>query len=108
MLPTTIEYPLFAAALERYEELQPDPADVGDSLRAAGLCTRLTYVEHELRMDRDRYMRMVRSRYMSVLSTFTDAELDEGIHEMKSNHPEEELVFPDRFAFILGARSDAS
>ncbi|MFD8261909.1 class I SAM-dependent methyltransferase [Streptomyces griseoluteus] len=36
MLPATIQYPLFEAALARFEELQPDPAGIERHLRAAG------------------------------------------------------------------------
>ncbi|MET7936211.1 methyltransferase [Streptomyces sp. NPDC005322] len=106
MLPTTIEYPLFAEALKRYEEFQPDPADIAQHLADAGLRTELTFVEHELRLDTGRYLSMVRARYMSVLSTFSDEELRAGIEEIRARHPEPELVFPDRFAFVLGARDD--
>lgn len=104
MLPTTIRYPLFEAALTRFEELQPDPAVIAGHLRAAGLQTSLGHVEHELRIDRDRYFGMVRARYMSLLSTFTDDEIEKGIEEMRVAHPEPVLVFPDRFAFVLGRR----
>lgn len=102
MLPAAIEYPLFKAALDRFEELQPDPALIESHLRVAGLEADLTYVEHELRIDRDRYFGMVRARYMSLLSTFSDSEIDKGIEEMRAAHPEPVLVFPDRFAFVLG------
>ncbi|MFH9978080.1 class I SAM-dependent methyltransferase [Streptomyces sp. NPDC017179] len=102
MLPATIQYPLFKAALARFEELQPDPAVIQEHLRTAGLDARLGHVEHELRIDRDRYLGMVRARYMSLLSTFSDREIEKGIAEMRAAHPEPELVFPDRFAFILG------
>lgn len=102
MLPATIRYPLFAAALARFEELQPDPADVVKHLGAAGLDAGLSHVEHELRIDRDTYFGMVRARYMSLLSTFSDSEIEDGIEEMRAAHPEPVLVFPDRFAFALG------
>ncbi|MFK4149460.1 methyltransferase domain-containing protein [Streptomyces sp. NPDC004065] len=102
MLPATIQYPLFAAALTRFEELQPDPAGIQEHLRSAGLETRLDHIEHELRIDRDKYFGMVRARYMSLLSTFSDREIEDGIEEMRAAHPEPVLVFPDRFAFILG------
>ena len=102
MLPATIQYPLFGAALARFEELQPDPVDIVKHLAAAGLDTGLSHVEHELRIDRDRYFRMVRARYMSLLSTFSDSEIEDGIEEMRATHPESVLVFPDRFAFALG------
>lgn len=104
MLPATIRYPLFEDALTRFEELQPDPEIVLRHLQEAGLDVELTYVEHELRVERDTYFRMVRSRYMSLLSTFSDSELDVGIDEMREAHPEPMLVFPDRFVFILGVR----
>ncbi|MEW2526472.1 methyltransferase [Streptomyces sp. NPDC047071] len=107
MLPKTIEYPLFASALRHFEELQPDPKDIADHLTAAGLDTRITHVQHELRIGRDRYLEMVRGRYMSLLSDFDDTALEAGIEEMRAAHPEEELVFPDRFAFIIGVRRHA-
>ncbi|MGW0705024.1 class I SAM-dependent methyltransferase [Streptomyces sp. NPDC002643] len=104
MLPATIRYPLFQAALDRFEELQPDPVHIERYMRAAGLDARLTHVEHELRIERDRYFGMVRGRYMSLLSTFSDSEIEKGIEEMRDAHPESVLVFPDRFAFVLGER----
>jgi SAM-dependent methyltransferase len=104
MLPATIRYPLFQAALDRFEELQPDPAHIEAHLRAAGLEAGLTHVEHELRIDRDKYFGMVRARYMSLLSTFSDSEIEKGTEEMRAAHPEPVLVFPDRFAFVLGER----
>jgi len=107
MLPTSIEYPLFAAALVRYEALQPDPAAIAQHLTEAGLRTELTYVEHELHLERERYLSMIRARNMSVLSTFSDEELDAGIEEIRARHPEPELVFPGRFAFVLGIRDDS-
>ncbi|MGW7693457.1 class I SAM-dependent methyltransferase [Streptomyces asiaticus] len=108
MLPTTIDYPLFAEALKRYEELQPDPAVIARHLADTGLRAELTFVEHELRLDRERYLSMVRSRYMSVLSTFSDEELDAGIEEIRARYPGPEFVFPDRFAFVLGVRDDST
>lgn len=108
MLPATIQYPLFEAALARFEELQPNPAIIEGHLRAAGLQAGLRHVEHELRIDRDKYLGMVRARYMSLLSTFSDSEIEKGIEEMRVAHPEPVLVFPDRFAFVLGRRGEES
>ncbi|MFJ9710890.1 class I SAM-dependent methyltransferase [Streptomyces sp. NPDC101234] len=104
MLPATIQYPLFEAALARFEELQPDPVVIEEHLRAAGLGADLSHVEHELRIEREKYLGMVRARYMSLLSTFSDSEIEKGIEEMRAAHPEPVLVFPDRFAFVLGRR----
>ncbi|MFF3518895.1 hypothetical protein [Streptomyces sp. NPDC002573] len=51
---------------------------------------------------------MVRARYMSLLSTFSDSEIEKGIEEMRVAHPEPVLVFADRFAFVLGRRREES
>jgi SAM-dependent methyltransferase len=105
MLPVRIDYPLFTAALERFATLQPDPADVAAILSATGLETEVTYDSYRLTVEKDRYLSMVRSRYMSLLSTFTDTELDRGITEIRDRHPGDHLEFTDQFAFIRGTRT---
>jgi SAM-dependent methyltransferase len=104
MLPARIGYPLFTAALQRFARLQPDPADIAVTLSAAGLETELTYDSHTLSFDKDRYLAMIRNRYMSLLASFTDTELEDGIHEIQNRYPGDRLKFADQFAFIRGTR----
>jgi SAM-dependent methyltransferase len=105
MLPTKIGYPLFQAALGKFEQDQPDPLDVAVMLTDSGLTARVAYEEYELAIPKARYLAMVRDRYMSLLSAFTDDEIEHGITEIRQGHPEEVLEFTDRFAFIYGTRS---
>jgi SAM-dependent methyltransferase len=105
MLPARIGYPLFTAALERFESLQPDPAEIAAMLTSAGLETRVTYDSYSLTVRKDRYLSMVRNRYMSLLSSFTDAELEQGLTEIRDRHPGGHLEFADRFAFVRGTRA---
>jgi SAM-dependent methyltransferase len=105
MLPASITYPLFTAALQRFESLQPDPAEIAAMLSHAGLETELTYDSYPLSFPKDRYLAMVRSRYMSLLASFTDAELERGITEIQERHPGDHLEFADRFAFICGTHA---
>lgn len=104
MLPARIEYPLFPAALALFERLQPDPADVATIMGTAGLQVDLRYESFELSFKKARYLAMVRSRYMSLLSSFDDAELERGIAEIDQCYPAERLSFTDRHAFVLGVR----
>jgi ubiquinone/menaquinone biosynthesis C-methylase UbiE len=108
MMPATIDYPLFTAALRRYQELQPDPRDIEGHMAAAGLRTTITHVEAQVRLSTERYLSMVQARYMSVLSTFSDQEIGAGMQEIRSRHPEPELTFPDRFVFLLGQADPGS
>jgi SAM-dependent methyltransferase len=105
MLPAHIGYPLFTAALQRFEGLQPDPADIAALLSAAGLETELTYDSYKLTLAKDRYLSMVRSRYMSLLASFTDAELERGVAEIQERYPGNRLEFADQFAFIRATRA---
>ena len=107
MLPAQISYPLFTAALQRFESLQPDPADIAAVLSGAGLETELSYDSYTLTFEKDRYLAMVRDRYMSLLADFTDTELEHGITEIRERFPGDRLEFADRFAFIRGIRAQA-
>jgi ubiquinone/menaquinone biosynthesis C-methylase UbiE len=103
-LPPRLEYPLFRAALDRFAEHQPEPAHIAESMRAAGLSAELQHEDYVVRVDARHYQSLVARRWMSVLSTFDDDELAAGLAEMRSGHPEGELRFPDRFAFVLGRK----
>ncbi|MFF5213423.1 class I SAM-dependent methyltransferase [Streptosporangium sp. NPDC000396] len=104
MLPTTIDYPLFEAALKLFQERQPDPENIAAAMVHSGLRTELTYDEFPLTFTVERYTQMVRDRYMSLLSNFDDAEIETGISEIRREHPGPEVRFPDRFAFVLGTK----
>jgi ubiquinone/menaquinone biosynthesis C-methylase UbiE len=105
MLPNEITYPLFAGALELFAQQQPDPVGVAGEMRAAGLDTELTYESFSLAFPTERYLGMVRNRYMSLLSAFDDEQLEAGVAEIRAAHPHEELSFTDTFAFVLGTAS---
>jgi ubiquinone/menaquinone biosynthesis C-methylase UbiE len=106
-LPPQLDYPLFDAALERFAKNQPEPAGIAEDMRQAGLQADLEYGEFPVRVGRDHYIELVGRRWMSVLSTFSDAELDAGLDEMRRRHPEPELDFVDRFAFIRGVKASS-
>jgi 2-polyprenyl-3-methyl-5-hydroxy-6-metoxy-1,4-benzoquinol methylase len=105
MLPARISYPLFTAAIERFERQQPDPAAIAAALSDAGLETDLTYDSYQLSFPADHYLAMVRDRYMSLLAGFDDAEIERGIAEIRKHHPDDRLEFPDTFAFICANKA---
>jgi SAM-dependent methyltransferase len=105
ILPTRISYPLFGAALDRFTQIQPDPDGITAMLAGTGLDTSITYEEHGLSIPKPRYLAMVRDRYMSLLSLFSDDEIERGVTEIDERHPGDVLEFTDRFAFIRGVRT---
>ncbi len=104
MLPSRIGYPLFAAALKLFEQRQPNPAAIADAMRGAGLCAELSYDSFPLSFPAERYLQMVRNRYMSLLASFDDAALEAGVAEIRRAHRGERIEFTDTFAFVLGTR----
>jgi ubiquinone/menaquinone biosynthesis C-methylase UbiE len=103
-LPPRLEYPLFPEALDRFAANQPDPGRIADAMRASGLRTEHRFEEYTVTIDREQWIALVRNQWMSVLSTFSAAEIEEGIETIRLRHPEHELNYIDRFAFIQGVR----
>lgn len=102
MLPRTIHHPLFAAAHERFSALQPDPADIEAMLRDAGLRASTSSRTFHAVIEREKYIHMLESRYMSVLREFSDDELSAGIDQFRRAYRDPVLRFDDRFAFVSG------
>jgi ubiquinone/menaquinone biosynthesis C-methylase UbiE len=105
MLPMSIEYPLFQAAHDRFRELQPDPQAIAAAMGDVGLAVELSYDDFPLVFSTERYVTMVRDRYLSLLSTFDDEEVAAGVEEIRRSYPGERVEFRDRFAFVLGIAS---
>jgi ubiquinone/menaquinone biosynthesis C-methylase UbiE len=103
-LPPRLEYPLFQAALDRFAANHPEPETIANTMRAAGLETEVSYEEYPITVDRDHWIELMGRQWMSVLHSFSDDEIAAGQDEVRRRHPERELQFVDRFAFVLGIR----
>ncbi|GAA4636904.1 hypothetical protein GCM10023196_088520 [Actinoallomurus vinaceus] len=104
LMPPTIDHPLFVAALRRYEHHPIDPAEAAAVLAEIGLKTEVTVETFRVAVEKQRWLTMIRDRYMSLLSKFDDQELAAGVVEVDAGHPERVLEFDDRFIFILARR----
>jgi ubiquinone/menaquinone biosynthesis C-methylase UbiE len=108
-LPPRLDYPLFDAALERFAARQPEPADIARAMAGAGLSVEESLREFEATVDPEHYRDLVGNRWMSVLTTFSEAELAAGLEEMRRKHSGlRELRYVDRFAFVLGRQEGIS
>lgn len=105
MLPQEIGYPLFAAALAEFGRHQPDPVGIAGAMEAAGLRAALSEERFPLVFETQRYLQMVRDRYMSLLAGFGDAALEAGVAEIAAAHRGERIEFTDTFAFVLGTKT---
>ena len=105
LLPPTIEYPLFKAALERYERRQPNYNDLTSLLEKVGFNVSVDFVEYLQSIPKEQYLKMVANRYMSLLSFFDDQQLEEGLAEISEKYAQQSILeFPDRFVFITATK----
>ncbi len=107
MLPQRIRYPLFQAALKRFERLQPNHLDIADALRDGQLDVEIAHHTLNQALPTERYIQMVEGRYMSLLSEFSDEELSAGVEEMRRTLTGDTVTFPDDFVFLTGIRRGA-
>ncbi|OLF06924.1 class I SAM-dependent methyltransferase [Actinophytocola xanthii] len=105
MLPPTIDYPLFPAALARYNRGKLTPDHVAGWMADAGLHVTTSAEQHQVDMPTEQYLDMVNDRYLSLLARFTDTEIAAGIRYIQRQHPGDSITFTDRFAFVLGVRA---
>ncbi|MEM1174336.1 MAG: class I SAM-dependent methyltransferase [Pseudomonadota bacterium] len=105
MLPRRLEYPLFDAALEKFARLQPDHRELAGALSDAQLDVDVSFHAFSQTYSTQRYIEMVESRYMSLLSEFSDEELAAGIDEMRRKLTSDTVLFADNFVFITGVQN---
>jgi ubiquinone/menaquinone biosynthesis C-methylase UbiE len=105
-IPPQIDYPLFRAAIERSLKWHADPDRLVRHLEASGFAVERETFVYRHRLPKEVYFRMVRGRYMSLISSFTDSELKDGLEEMAATHADREVLeFDDRFDVITGVKA---
>lgn len=104
-VPPELDYPLFQKALERVRNWHADPEDLNRTLGNAGFQVAHEYLKYHHSIPKHKYINMVRTGYMTVLSSFSDEEIEEGIKEMETNLAGKEILeFEDHFDFILASK----
>ena len=108
LLPPTIEYPLFAKALELYEKRQPHYQELINLLQQVGFFVDVDIIEYPLELPKIQYFEMVENRYMFLLSEFNDTELAAGLKEMEEKYQDKSVLkFSDRMVFITANKPES-
>ncbi|NIR29729.1 MAG: class I SAM-dependent methyltransferase [Gammaproteobacteria bacterium] len=104
-IPPVIDYPLFEAALERSKTWHADPDQLARQLEAAGFTVERDALDYRHVIDKEAYFRMVRHRYMSLLSSFSDEELAVGLQEMAERYADRDMLeFNDHFDYLTASK----
>ena len=104
-VPPRLDYPLFERALDRCKTWHADPDELVEILGKAGFKVEREALDYPHALPKDHYFRMVRGQYMSVLTSFSAEEIEEGLAEMASTYADREtLEFNDHFDYILATK----
>lgn len=104
-VPPRVQYPLFRAALERCENWHADPDELIRLLQGAGFTVERDAVDYTHAIPRDHYFEMVRGCYMSVLTSFSEQEMEAGLEEMRKQYAQEStLEFTDHFDYLTASK----
>jgi non-heme Fe2+,alpha-ketoglutarate-dependent halogenase len=107
--PQEVDYPLFGAAAEVWKAKQPAVEALAAAMRAAGFQdVRVESATYHATMPKHRWFAMVRARFWSTFSAFTDEELERGVGELEARYTGmEEVAFNDRLLFLIGRAPDS-
>lgn len=105
-VPPRLEYPIFERALRRCEEWHADPDELTEQLETAGFHVTRDAVDYPHAIPKETCFRMVAGQYMSVLSSFSDEEIHEGLAEMEERYAgRTTLEFNDHFDYLAAAKA---
>lgn len=106
-VPPDVQYPLFRAALERCLGWHADPDALEGQLADAGFSVTRDAVDYHLTLPTSTYFKMVESCYMSVLSSFEEDELREGLAEMDERYGHLDVLrFVDHFDYLCAVKEE--
>jgi SAM-dependent methyltransferase len=104
-VPPDVKYPLFDAALERCLRWHADPNRLAEQLAAAGFTVARDSLDYRHVLPKQHYFQMVRSCYMSVLTSFDASEIEAGLAEMADRYANDDpLIFVDHFDFLTATK----
>ncbi len=88
---------------------QPASSVITDAMSAAGLSATTSEHDFEALLPKATWYGMIRARFWSTFSHFTDAELESGIRELEETHQAQtKLYFVDRLLFIVGRKQNVA
>lgn len=102
--PVVPDYPLFGAARVVWRIGQPPAERYAEPLREAGLEVSIGEHAFPFQIPKADWFDLIRRRFWSTFSHFSDEQLEVGIREIDEQNPGESLEFEERLTFVEGVR----
>jgi len=96
-----IEYPFFAAARDVWRAAQPPAEYFVEAFQKAGFACTVEVAVYPAVIDREVWLGMMRNRFWSTFSGFSDAELAAGVAEVAAAYAPGNITFEERVVFVI-------
>lgn len=104
-VPPKVQYPLFDKALKRAENWHADPDELVEQLKTAGFQVERDTLDYRHALPKGHYFAMVKTCYMSVLTSFEGDELAAGLEEMTQRYADQNVLkFIDHFDYLTATK----
>ena len=102
IMPPTAPFPLFGAAHNLFAESNVNYKDIILELGKIGFSVKSKVFEYDISLSRDKWMQMLRNRFMSSLVPMSDDEIEDGIAELDQQFGKDHTYcFKDQLIGIL-------
>lgn len=98
---------LFDQAKARFAQHQPSIDLLCSELQTAGFDTQVSIIDFPLRQTKSHWYNMLRAKFMSDLTGFSEDEIEAGISEVDKHYSGEWITHADRLLFVV-ARTKAN
>jgi ubiquinone/menaquinone biosynthesis C-methylase UbiE len=102
--PQATQLALFDAAKQRFAQHQPPVELLTNELTEAGFTCDVTLRVFPFRISKQRWYTMLRSRFMSDLSAFSDDEVEQGIQQLETLAKGDFIDMHDNLLFIVARK----
>ena len=102
--PQRVAFPFFDAAKEAFARNQPPHETIETELQKSEFYVTTQYRSHTFTLPKESWYEMLRHRFMSDLSVFSDEEIEEGIREIESRYEGETIDIIDNLIFISATK----
>ena len=99
--PQNIEFPLFKKAKNKFLMNQPHHNSIMKELQQSGFNTEVYFEDFVFEMSKDSWHKMIKNKFMSDLSTFSDSEIENGIKEIEQQYNTNTYIIKDKIIFII-------
>ncbi len=98
--PRNNKFPLFQKAKKEFYKNQPSYSEMVLELEKSKFKTSVSLESFTFKLPKDEWYSMLKSRFMSDLSVFTDDEIIQGIDELEKENTSNQFIIEDEIVFI--------